>query len=664
MIRRSQELLVVAKDVVVSPVRLPSGVKRTVVILIRPSHYDDDDFVYRFWKAVLPSNSLRVVHELTLDSLDYVAPSTAGNEVYLFEDIIGSHGHDLRRLARRFPEKGTKLIVGLVGVQTSQFPRACDLIKLWQGKGATCVIGGPHVTGVITTLLDGVQDRGRPNVPCPGVLPDEIDQLFRDDVVVFHGEAESGFVENSMWSRALADIIEGHPQELYRGGKPDITSAPLPIHPRDYLKSFVCTSSTLDDSRGCPHKCTFCAIINIQGRKMRCRDPEGIVGLARMLCEEDGRASFFFCGDNFARNPRWREIVDGLAELRRQGCQISFMIQADLACGTIPDFLPKIAAAGCTEIFFGVESMNPKNLEAAAKFHNQVDGYKPLWDKCCGLGIVAHASYIVGFPHDTVESVECDVDKLFEAGATQASFYMLGPNPGSEDYVRNIVDGKSMDADFNRHDSFHPTMDHPMMTREEWLMAYHNAWRRFYSPANMVVALRRFKNRSVRRRLRSRFLWYRWSIHIERAHPMIAGLYRIRPYRERRPGSPPFPYWKFLFSEVWRHMRYFGLFLAEFFVFQQVVFEAELAPEIVRRREKVTDRVKGVWDWLRRTFGKAPSRHWLNDFGKRYGRNRWQLLNPLQMGWHFRMLPYAFSEVVYTIRFAILSTIIWRDLTE
>lgn len=657
-------LSVLESDDAVSLAEVPAGVRRVVVILIKPSHYDDDGFVYRFRKGVLPSSGLRVVHELTWQALEHVLREDIAIEVSVFEDIVGGQARELNFLASQFPEEGTKLIVGLVSVQTSQLPRACDLIRFWQKKGATCVIGGAHVSGTISTLLDGISDKGRPDIPCPHDMPHEIEDLLIDGVVVFHGEAESESMENSVWARALADIIEGHPKEIYRGGRPDITAAPLPEHSAKHISSFVCTSRTLDDSRGCPHKCTFCAIINIQGRKMRCRDPARIVDYARRLCESEGRASFFFCGDNFARNVRWREIVDGLIKLKEQGCQISFMIQADLACDKIPDFLQKLAEAGCTEIFFGVESMNPKNLKAAAKSHNQVENYRALWSECHRLGIVVHASYIVGFPHDTPESVERDVDRLFEAGAQQASFYVLSPNPGSEDYVRNVVAGKPMDKDLNRHDSFHVVMDHPVMTREEWLAAYQGAWSRFYRPANMIAALKRLANRDDRCRMRSRLLWYRWSIKVELTHPMIVGLYRSRPYKERRPGSPPFPYWKFLFSEAWRHMRYVGLFLAEFFVFQHVVFETELGPEIARHKEKVTDRVRGVWDWLRRTFGKAPSRHWLNAFWIRYGSNRWKLLVPWHWWRHVVMLPFAFSEVVYSIRFAAMSRVIWRDLSE
>ena len=35
------------------------------IVLIKPSKYDDDGYVIRFWKGVLPSNTLNVLHGLT-----------------------------------------------------------------------------------------------------------------------------------------------------------------------------------------------------------------------------------------------------------------------------------------------------------------------------------------------------------------------------------------------------------------------------------------------------------------------------------------------------------------------------------------------------------------------------------------------------------------------
>ncbi len=622
--------------------------RRVVVVLIKPTSYDDQGFPFRFLRGVLPTNSLAAVHALTREALARVLPDDVPTELYMYEDGIKSHALRLEALLQRFPEPGTRLIVGLTAVQTAQFPRACDLIDRWRAHGATCVIGGFHVSGSISTLLDGIDDPHRPGIPCPGRMPEEIQALMDKGVIVFHGEAED------VWPEAIVDILRGRPRPLYRGGLPGLEGAPLPCYPDDYFEgSFATRIGTFDTGRGCPFECSFCTIINVQGRKTRYRTPEAIVGTIDAMCRQAGRADFFFTDDNFARNPLWRRILAGLIDLRRQGRRISFMIEADLACHKMKDFIPMLAEAGCSQIFMGVESMNPANLADANKWQNKVEEFERLWALCHRHGIMVHAGYIIGFPHDTPESVAEDVERLMALGADQASFFMLTPLPGSEDHVRAVAAGTPIDPDFNKCDSFHAIVDHPRMSRAEWFAAYQRAWRQFYRVGHMITALRRALTREARRNLLRNFFWYRWSFATEGTHPMIAGFYRFRDWWDRRPGSPAPRF--FRAREIGRHLRYLGRFLAEFYRFQHVVFETEYAPLIAEKREELTGRLRGLGDWLRRTFGRAVSRQWLNRFWLEYARHRWGLLfNPWAYRWHLYMVPHAVTEVVYTVRFAFL----------
>jgi radical SAM superfamily enzyme YgiQ (UPF0313 family) len=622
------------------------GVNKVVVILINPTHYDDDGFPYRFGQAVLPSNSLAVLYTLTKQALGEVLPEHVPREIHVVSDIVHRQASALRRLARRFPESGTKLIVGLVAVQTAQFPRAVAIINEWKARGATCVIGGFHVSGSIATLYDGVVDPRRPGIPNPKIMPPEIQQLMDTGTVVFHGEAEE------TWNQALIDIVRGQQQPLYRGGQPNLEQAPLPEFPSGYFDGFVTRIRTADAGRGCPFTCSFCSIINVQGRKMRARSAQAIIAMVLEDCQTYGYASFFITDDNFARHPHWREILDGLIALRQEGRKIGFMIEADLACGKIPDFLEKLAAAGCSQIFMGVESMNPDNLAAATKVQNKVSEHAELWARCHRLGIAIHAAYIVGFPFDTPDSVQRDIETLMEHGADQASFYMLTPIPGSEDHVRALARGIRMDSEFSRYDSFHPVIDHPLMTREEWFTTYRAAWKQFYTVKNMVRALRRFPRRELRLSLLRNYVWYRWASQTEKTHPMIAGFHRYRDWVDRRPDAPALSFPLHLLQQWGRRFRYAGCFVREFFIFQHVVFEVECAPALADKRQEMTDKITSLADWFRLTFGRHVSRRWLNNFWISYGRKRWNLLwNPLP---HVQMVPHAISEVVYALRFATM----------
>jgi hypothetical protein len=238
-------------------------------------------------------------------------------------------------------------------------------------------------------------------------------------------------------------------------------------------------------------------------------------------------------------------------------------------------------------------------------------------------------------------------------GADQASFFMLTPLPGSEDWIRAVTNETAMDEDYNRYDSFHAVEDHPLMTREEWTHSYMAAWRGFYTADNMISVLKRWSNPVERQNILKNMIWYRWAFGTERTHPMIAGFYRVRRYRQRRPGAAPLSHGRHLLSETWRHLRYLGRFIAEFYCLQHVVYETEYAPILAARGEQLSGQLQSLRDWGRRTFGRATTRRWLNQFWKDYGRQRWELLlNPAKYPWHLRMIPYAMTEVVYSVRFA------------
>ncbi|MDD5110049.1 MAG: radical SAM protein [Patescibacteria group bacterium] len=623
-------------------------VRKVVVVLIKPTHYDDDGFPYRFARGVLPSSSMGTMYALTRQALCQVVPTNTAFEIHLFEDGIGKQAKRLARLYRRFPEAGTQLIVGLVSVQTPQFPRACDLAARWQARGATCVIGGFHVSGSIATMLDGIADPHRPDIPCPHQMPADLQALISRGVIVFHGEAED------QWSNVLKDILRGSPQPLYRGGLPDLRHSPLPEFPPVYCdRSFSTKMQAVDTGRGCLFGCSFCTIINVQGRNPRFRDPAAVVAYVVEQIRRDPQVSFFFTDDNFARNPAWERILDGLIAAR---CGARFMVQADLACGKIPRFLDKLAAAGCIEMFNGVESMNPANLAAAGKRQNCVADYAALWRRCHALGIVVHASYIIGFPYDTPASVARDVEQLAAAGADKVSFYILTLAPGSEDHARALAAGQVPVCDGNRLDSFHAVGVHPRMTPAEWQSAYLSAWRQFYCVKHMVAALKRHSSRRLRLTLLFHHLWNRWSVFTERTHPMIAGFYRIRSYRDRRPGATPLPFWRFVLQEVWRHLRYVGRGFAEFYRFQQVALEGDCFKTSAERQAELAGQLRGIRDWFHRTFGRGMTRRWLNNFWLAYGRNRWRLLfDPrTYYRWHLKIPPYAIAELVYTIRFGLM----------
>src|SRR5881409_1065674 len=106
---------------------LRSSVRCLQVFLIRPTKYDDDGYLLRHVRGVLPSNTLATLHALTEDVRQRGVLGALGLRVHLYDESVQRLPE--RRMLRAARRRGSKVIVCLVGVQTNQFPRATDLAR-------------------------------------------------------------------------------------------------------------------------------------------------------------------------------------------------------------------------------------------------------------------------------------------------------------------------------------------------------------------------------------------------------------------------------------------------------------------------------------------------------------------------------------------------------
>jgi radical SAM superfamily enzyme YgiQ (UPF0313 family) len=492
--------------------------KQVRVVLIKPSKYDDEGYVIRHFRGVLPSNTLACLTSLTRDlaEKEFLGPEVQ-LKAELFDDTV--ERIPVKRIIRsnRLPTQRT--IVALAGVQSNQYPRAADLARKFRAGGLQVLIGGFHVSGTLALSR--------------GITP-EIQELIDIGVTVVKGEVEE------TWGEILQDACNDRLKPVYDflNRKPDLFMKPIPIVDKIYLNRFITSNfGTIDCSRGCPFNCSFCTIINVQGREMRVRSPQMLVETLRENYRIHRINFYFFTDDNFARNSSWPEMFDMLVKLREEeNIPIQFMIQVDTQSHKIPDFISRAARAGCTQVFIGMESINPKNLKAAGKTQNNVQDYRELIAAWHNARISTHVAYIFGFPFDTPESIREDVKRLQdELAVEQASFFMLTPLPGSRDHVRMAESGEPMHADLNDYDSFHETVRHPNFAPGELAASYREAWKNFYSFSYMRDVLLR-SNPENYWNIFLKFIWYKNSALIEGGHPMIHGFFRLKNRTDRRRG--------------------------------------------------------------------------------------------------------------------------------
>src|SRR3989338_1169644 len=511
--------------------------KRLKLYLIKPSKYDDEGYVIRHWKGVLPSNTLACLLGLAEDVKN--RKSLGADLKWQIEPIDETVERvNVKKIIRESRRKNTKTIIGLVGVQSNQFPRAFDLGLAFRNAGIDVLIGGFHVSGVTATL------------PEP---PLEILALREAGITIIAGEVE-GRLEI-----ILRDSINNqlHPIYNFLNTPPDISQAPMPIIPKKLSNRYAIRNlATLDCGRGCPFQCSFCTVINVQGRKMRFRSVDSIIQMIRHNFYENKISCYFFTDDNLARHQHWESLFDSLIDLReKERMNISFSMQVDTQSYRIPNFIEKASRAGCTQAFIGVESVNEENLVAASKTQNKTANFKQLIETYLKAGITTHLGYIIGFPFDTQESIESNVRFLkSEIRSEETSFFMLTPLPGSEDHKHLVSRKVPLDADLNNFDSFHETFRHSRMNPRAWTQLYENTWRNFYSLENIKEILRNTP-RDLYWGVFMNLIWYKNSLQVENGHPMLHGFFRLKNRKERRsifPLESRWAYGKRRALEIWK----------------------------------------------------------------------------------------------------------------
>ncbi len=490
--------------------------KKLHFYIIKPSKYDDDGYVIRYWKGVLPSNTLACLYALTKDVRDReVLGKGLQWKITLIDDTVQRPPYE--KIFRSAKAKGTKTIVCLAGVQSNQFPRAADIAFKLRERGIDVLMGGFHVSGVIATLPD---------------LSPELKELRDIGVTLVAGEGEGGH-----WETLLRDAMENRLRPVYNflNDIPDLSDAPIPeVLPGTMRRYALSHYGTLDCGRGCPFGCSFCTVINVQGRKMRYRNVDKILKKIRENFHKHGITNYFFTDDNFCRNKNWESIMDGLIEMReKENMRIHYLMQIDTQSHKVPRFVEKAARSGCQSVFIGMESLNEANLVAVQKIQNKTGEFRELVDSFHRVGIVTHLSYIIGFPFDTAESVKKDVERLVSLGSGQTSFFMMTPLPGAMDYKVALEKKMLWDSDLNNYDTFHETHRHARMKPGEWLRAYEKAWHQFYSIENMKHILKNI-GREPYWGVFANFVWYKNGFDVEGGHPMIHGFFRLKGRDERR----------------------------------------------------------------------------------------------------------------------------------
>lgn len=516
------------------------------LILIKPSHYDDEGYVIQWARSSIPANTLANLYGLALDCAER---KVLGEEVEIRITVHDETNTRIRpqKLIELIRRTGGRALVGLVGVQTNQFPRAVDIARPLVAAGIPVCIGGFHVSGCISMLP---------------AIPPELEAAMDLGISLFAGEAEGRL--DDLLRAAYRNELE--PLYNFMSDLPNLEGAVAPYLPINVVRRTSGLRTSFDAGRGCPFLCSFCTIINVQGRRSRARSADDVERIVRANLAQ-GLHNFFITDDNLARNQNWEAMFDRLIKMREEeGLNIWIVAQVDTMAHKIPRFIEKASRAGVNRVFIGMESINPDALKEARKGQNRITEYRAMLHAWQRAATLTYAGYILGFPGDTPASIERDIRIIQrELPIDLLEFFILTPLPGSADHKKLHLASVAMESDLNKYDVVHVTTAHATMSDAELLAIYHKAWDIYYSPAHVETVMRRAKLRGYDpANMMAKLLSFYAVPSIEHVHPLEGGLFRRKYRRDRRPGLPLESrvvfYSRYARELVTKHARFAGLY--------------------------------------------------------------------------------------------------------
>lgn len=341
----------------------------------------------------------------------------AGHEVVHID--LPFEGNDVAALVRRLDDLRPDL-VGVTSVAQSYFHalEIAHTVRQWN-PSVPVVFGGPHVSFIATECLTR--------------------HKCVDYVLLF--DAEDSIVElaDALTERSGTAGLAKVAGLVFRDGDGIRATAPAPpemrldryglpdrdiFDMRNYLDYDY--ETVVMTARGCPSRCTFCST-TIAGRTARWNSPEHVVEEMALVADL-GFSSIFFGDDTFSGDPR--RAVAICEEIQRRGVSIPWTSNMR-AQDARPQVLDAMLSAGAYRVFVGFESIQEQTLRLVRKGTSPARLYKTA-ARIMDAGLELHASFIVGAPGDTPETLSATMDFVRLVNPTVATFNVMEPRPGTD----------------------------------------------------------------------------------------------------------------------------------------------------------------------------------------------------------------------------------------
>lgn len=295
---------------------------------------------------------------------------------------------------------------------TAQIHEAYAVADFYRVRGLPVVMGGLHITA----------------------MPDE---ALAHCTTVVVGEGEP------VWPRLLDDFDHGRLRERYAAspaGRFDLATAPIPRF--DLLDPDKYNRITVQTSRGCPHKCEFCASSILLTPHYKLKPVEKVLAEIRAIKEIWPKPFIEFADDNsFVHRAHYKSLLRALV-----GEDLRWFTETDISVAQDDELLALMRDSGCQQVLIGLESPSRHSLEGIETNANwkarRIDTYKAAIAKIQSFGITVNGCFILGLDGDTTDVFDDVLEFVRDAGLYEVQITIMTAFPGTPLYSRLKAEGR------------------------------------------------------------------------------------------------------------------------------------------------------------------------------------------------------------------------------
>lgn len=285
-----------------------------------------------------------------------------------------------------------------IGINTFNAVRGYDLAKkIKQSSSALLVFGGMHASLNFSETIDY----------CDYILTGDGDESILDFIDYYEKKSKDGSAEIG-----FSGVIYKQNGQIINTGKREQPENIDTIPDRNLVYQYSALAKRYDTlwaqvhaSRGCPHNCSYCTVIQHFGQKIRKRTPENIIQDIKEAIAFHKRKILprlntfvWITDDNFAQDREW--AISVLKCIIDNRIKYHFSVQARFEIGFDDEMLDLMQRAGFIDLAVGIEFLNDNSFKEFNKKSNYSDILRSIKNiQKHGIGV--RGLFIVGAENDT-----------------------------------------------------------------------------------------------------------------------------------------------------------------------------------------------------------------------------------------------------------------------